>query len=278
MPAQGHNGIGREGAPGVGERAGGAHRRPGEGLRGDGEGGGAADGIVALHIRDSDGGGAHIGIVAVGHCVLAGRNHGLAVFYNNGGFFLGAVIDKAVIGQFNGRVADGLGIDCQRNCSAGLPIIAGGLNLGGDGVGSRICGPAGGRCAACFGGVGIFDLCAGGGCGGLCRGAAIDNRLVVEYQRNRRWIDGQRSRLINNIVVVSHVRAAAVLDLSGGGCDGAAGDILGAGIEGNTFQGIAGAKSGGSYLICPLGDALAVGDGLVVSLDGQRGRGDGDLA
>ena len=54
--------------------------------------------------------------------------------------------------------------------------------------------------------------------------------------------------------------------MSGGGCDGAAGDILGAGIEGDTFQGIAGAKSGGSYLICPLGDALAVGDGLVVSL------------
>ena len=88
--------------------------------------------------------------------------------------------------------------------------------------------------------------------------------------------DGQRSRFIGDLVIPGHVRAAGILDLSGGGSDGLIRHrhLIAAGGKGNAFQAVAGAKASTSYL-CVI-KAPAVGDRLVVGLDGQRCRGDGE--
>ena len=82
-------------------------------------------------------------------------------------------------------------------------------------------------------------------------------------------MNGQSSRLIVDLVIISHILAAGILDLSAGGRD-----VRARGGEGDALQRIASAKGGMRYLICPLGDALVVSNGLVLGRDGQRSLSD----
>lgn len=80
--------------------------------------------------------------------------------------------------------------------------------------------------------------------------------------------NGQLSRLIGDIVICGHILVAVIQNPRFGGDDVPAGDVPGAGLQGNALQRIAADKPGDSYLIHTCGNASAAGDGLVAGLDG----------